>query len=88
MGEQVVKQLLQHPRTLTIAGAVLGVLGLLPGMPNGIFLALALITGGGGYWLEKRARAVRGARSRSRSPSPLRRPPSASSVGRTSRPWT
>jgi len=54
----VVKQLLQHPRTLTIAGAVLGVLGLLPGMPNGIFLALALITGGGGYWLEKRARAV------------------------------
>ena len=58
LSDQVVKQLLQHPRTLTIAGAVLGVLGLLPGMPNGIFLALALITGGGGYWLEKRARAV------------------------------
>ncbi len=58
LSDQVVKQLLQHPRTLTIAGAVLGILGLLPGMPNGIFLALALITGGGGYWLEKRARVA------------------------------
>ncbi|HET8698053.1 MAG TPA: FHIPEP family type III secretion protein, partial [Gammaproteobacteria bacterium] len=58
LSEQVVKQLLQHPRTLTIAGSVLGVLGLLPGMPNGIFLALAALTIGGGYWLEKRAKAV------------------------------
>ena len=41
LSDQVVKQLLQHPRTLTIAGTVLGILGLLPGMPNGIFLALA-----------------------------------------------
>jgi flagellar biosynthesis protein FlhA len=56
LSDQVVKQLLQHPRTLTIAGIVLGVLGLLPGMPNGIFLALAAVTAGGGYWLEKRAR--------------------------------
>jgi flagellar biosynthesis protein FlhA len=35
---------------------VLGVLGLLPGMPNAIFLVLAAVTAGGGYWLEKRAR--------------------------------
>src|SRR5882672_7946563 len=57
LSDQVVKQLLQHPRVLTIAGSVLGILGLLPGMPNAIFLTLAVITGGGGYWLEKRARA-------------------------------
>jgi flagellar biosynthesis protein FlhA len=56
LGEQVMKQLFQHPRTLTIAGSVLGVLGLLPGMPNAIFLALAAVTIGGGYVLEKRAR--------------------------------
>jgi flagellar biosynthesis protein FlhA len=56
LSDQVVKQLIQHPRTLTTAGAVLGVLGLLPGMPNAIFLALAAVTAGGGYWLEKRAR--------------------------------
>jgi flagellar biosynthesis protein FlhA len=58
LSDQVVKQLLQHPRTLTIAGSVLGILGLLPGMPNAIFLALALVTAGGGLWLEKRARQV------------------------------
>src|SRR5262245_15216365 len=56
LSEQVVKQLLQHPRTLTIAGGVVGVLGLLPGMPNIIFLLLAAATIGAGYWLEKRAK--------------------------------
>jgi flagellar biosynthesis protein FlhA len=58
LSEQVVRQLVQHPRALTIAGAVLGIIGLLPGMPNVIFLLLAAATGGAGYWLEKRAKAV------------------------------
>jgi flagellar biosynthesis protein FlhA len=58
LSDQVVKQLLQHPRALTIAGSVLGVLGLLPGMPNGMFLALAALTIGGGYLLEKRAKTA------------------------------
>ncbi len=58
LSEQVVRQLVQHPRVLTIAGAVLGILGLLPGMPNAIFLLLAAATGGAGYWLERRARVV------------------------------
>jgi flagellar biosynthesis protein FlhA len=39
-----------------VAGGVVGVLGLLPGMPNVAFLTLAAITVGGGYWFEKRAR--------------------------------
>jgi flagellar biosynthesis protein FlhA len=58
LSEQVVQQLVQHPRALTIAGGVLGVLGLLPGMPNLVFLMLASATIGAGYWLEKRARAA------------------------------
>jgi flagellar biosynthesis protein FlhA len=57
LGEQVVKQLVQYPRALTIAGGVLGVLGMLPGMPNIVFLLLASAAIGAGYWLEKRARA-------------------------------
>ncbi len=61
LSEQVVQQLVQHPRALTIAGSVLGVLGLLPGMPNLVFLMLASATIGAGYWLEKRARAGRAA---------------------------
>jgi flagellar biosynthesis protein FlhA len=58
LSEQVVRQLVQHPRALTIAGSVLGVLGLLPGMPNLVFLLLASATVGAGYWLEKRARVA------------------------------
>jgi flagellar biosynthesis protein FlhA len=56
LSDQVVKQLVQHPRTLTIAGSVLGIIGLLPGMPNVIFLLLAAATIGVGVRLEKRAR--------------------------------
>jgi flagellar biosynthesis protein FlhA len=58
LSEQVVKQLVQHPRALTVAGGVLGMIGLLPGMPNIIFLLLAAATIGTGYWLEKRAKAA------------------------------
>jgi flagellar biosynthesis protein FlhA len=58
LSEQVVKQIVQHPRALTVAGGVLGVIGLLPGMPNVIFLALAGATIAAGYWLEKRARVA------------------------------
>jgi flagellar biosynthesis protein FlhA len=56
LSEQVVRQLVQYPRALTIAGGVLAVLGILPGMPNVVFLLLATATIGAGYWLEKRAR--------------------------------
>jgi flagellar biosynthesis protein FlhA len=58
LSEQVVKQLVQHPRALTIAGGVLGIIGLLPGMPNVIFLLLAAATIGAGSWLEKRAKGA------------------------------
>jgi flagellar biosynthesis protein FlhA len=61
LSEQVVGQLVQHPRALTVAGGVLGILGLLPGMPNVVFLLLASATGGAGYWLEKRARQPKAA---------------------------
>jgi flagellar biosynthesis protein FlhA len=56
LSEQVVKQIVQHPRALTVAGGVLGIIGLLPGMPNVVFLTLAAATIGAGYWLTKRAR--------------------------------
>jgi flagellar biosynthesis protein FlhA len=58
LSEQVIGQLVQHPRALTVAGGVLGVMGLLPGMPNLIFLLLAAGSIGAGYWLEKRARTA------------------------------
>jgi flagellar biosynthesis protein FlhA len=70
LSEQVVSQLVQHPRALTVAGGVLGVLGLLPGMPNVVFLLLASATGGAGYWLEKRARQPKAAVKTEQAPKP------------------
>jgi flagellar biosynthesis protein FlhA len=42
MGEQVSTQLFSHPRTLGVTAAVVGGLGLVPGMPNLVFIGLAV----------------------------------------------
>ncbi|MEM7432346.1 MAG: flagellar biosynthesis protein FlhA [Pseudomonadota bacterium] len=43
MRQQVFTQLFADPRTLTITAVILGVLGLVPGMPNLAFLSLAAV---------------------------------------------
>lgn len=57
MGQQITTQLLEDPRTLAITGGVLGVMGLIPGMPNLMFLALGGACGGGAYYLAKRSQS-------------------------------
>lgn len=47
MGEQISLQLFKDPRALNITAGLIGALGLVPGMPNMIFLGLA---GGLGYF--------------------------------------
>ncbi len=49
MGEQIVFQLFRSPKTLYITSAILGLIGIIPGMPNFAFLFFALITGGFAY---------------------------------------
>ena len=46
MGQQIISQLTGHPRALAITAAVIGVLGLVPGMPNVVFITLAVMIGG------------------------------------------
>ena len=46
MGQQIINQLTGHPRALAITAAVIGVLGLVPGMPNVVFITLASLIGG------------------------------------------
>lgn len=41
MGEQVLSQLFRQPKVLNIAGAVLLLLGIIPGMPNLVFLLIS-----------------------------------------------
>ena len=54
VGTQVVSQLLADPRALAVTGGVLGIMGLIPGMPNLAFLTLAGAAGGGAWWLARR----------------------------------
>jgi len=51
MGGEMFKQLFGQPRALAVVAGVLGVMGLIPGMPNFAFLAMAALCGGGA-WLQ------------------------------------
>jgi flagellar biosynthesis protein FlhA len=56
MGEQVVKQLLGNQKTLAVTATVLGLLGMIPGMPNLVFLSLAAVCGAGSWLLGRASR--------------------------------
>ncbi len=49
MSAEVTKQLTSNPRSLYVAAAVIGIMGLVPGMPNLVFLSFATLLGVGGY---------------------------------------
>ncbi|MEW6732454.1 MAG: flagellar biosynthesis protein FlhA [Acidobacteriota bacterium] len=55
MGEEVSSQLLVNPRPLFISGAVLLLLGLMPGMPHLPFILLSLVSVGIGYLSRRNA---------------------------------
>lgn len=54
MGAQVVSQLLNNPKPLAITAGVVGSLGLIPGMPNLVFLTLGAMFGGAAYMIMQR----------------------------------
>ncbi|VAW92290.1 Flagellar biosynthesis protein FlhA [hydrothermal vent metagenome] len=54
MGEQVLHQLFNNPKSLGVTASVLGIMGVIPGMPNFAFLTLAIICGAGAYWIRQR----------------------------------
>ena len=49
MGKQVFGQMFANPRVLYISGGVIGILGLIPGMPNLVFLGISSSLIGAGY---------------------------------------
>ncbi|QOJ23129.1 MAG: flagellar biosynthesis protein FlhA [Gammaproteobacteria bacterium] len=49
LGEQVLNQLFSQPQILIITASILGIMGLIPGMPNFVFLLIASILGGIAY---------------------------------------
>lgn len=59
VGSQVAGQLFANPVVMLLTAAILGVMGLIPGMPNLVFLLLAAAFGAGAYFIaRKRQRDV------------------------------
>ncbi len=54
MGQQFASQMFESPRALGVTAGVIGILGLIPGMPNIIFLSIAALAAGGAYLLHQR----------------------------------
>jgi flagellar biosynthesis protein FlhA len=59
IGQQFTGQLLSNPRVMAITGVILGVLGLIPGMPHFAFLLLAAGLGGIAWSLNKKTVEIR-----------------------------
>jgi flagellar biosynthesis protein FlhA len=75
MGRELRRQLFGNPRALGVAAALLGVMGLVPGMPNVVFLLMSAGCGVGLYFLRKK-RAAEAAAPKAAAPAPP--PPSES----------
>src|SRR5215469_8888978 len=58
MGGELRRQLFGNPKALGVAAGLLGVMGLIPGMPNVAFLLIAAICGAAAYLIKKRRAAA------------------------------
>jgi len=56
MGDQILNQMFDSPRALAVAAALLGVMGMVPGMPRLAFIGLAALAGAGAWLIRRRAR--------------------------------
>ena len=59
MGQQVIFQLFDNPKALTITAAIIGTMGIVPGMPHFAFLLLAALAGGGAYYMQKKQKEAK-----------------------------
>ncbi|MBJ7555238.1 flagellar biosynthesis protein FlhA [Marinomonas spartinae] len=80
MGTQIVSQMFGSPKALYIAAAIMGIMGIVPGMPHFAFLSLAIVLGSFAYFLEyrKKRKAMAGALSTGKSSSSDASPPAES----------
>ena len=61
MGRQITSQLFGNPRSIAVTAGVVGALGLVPGMPNGVFITLAALLGGTAYMIWNRSKVAKDA---------------------------
>ncbi|RUO59087.1 flagellar biosynthesis protein FlhA [Pseudidiomarina insulisalsae] len=70
VGEQLVKQLFVNPKVLYLVAGVIGLLGLIPGMPNFIFLLFTALLGGGAWLLHRHQQQHRATAAAEQTPEP------------------
>ena len=70
MGEVVLTQMFDEPKSLIIAAGVLCIMGLVPGMPHFSFLSLAALAGLAAWWLLRKRRLAQEA-SRTQALAPV-----------------
>jgi flagellar biosynthesis protein FlhA len=61
IGQQFIGQIFGNPVVLALTAGILGVLGLIPGMPHFVFLLLAAALGGLAWWTAERGRQAQAA---------------------------
>ena len=61
MSQQIMAQVLGQPRALAVTAGILGLLGIIPGMPNLVFLGMAAACGWGAYLMTARKAAEKAA---------------------------
>ncbi len=70
MGGELRKQLLGNPKALAVAACLLGVMGLIPGMPNVAFLLMATLCGAAAYIVNRKRAAAAAVATTAQTPAP------------------
>lgn len=78
VGQQMMSQLFVNPQVMILAAAVMGLLGLVPGMPNLVFLIFTALLGGLAWWLLRERERKLVEEEISAVPAPVQEAPEAS----------
>ncbi|MAX32416.1 flagellar biosynthesis protein FlhA [Onishia taeanensis] len=78
VGQQMISQLFINPQVLWLAAGVMGLLGLVPGMPNLVFLIFTVLLGGLAWWLQRNEQKRVTEEAVSTAPPPAQEAPEAS----------
>ncbi|WP_116366313.1 flagellar biosynthesis protein FlhA [Parahaliea mediterranea] len=78
VGQQMISQLLINPKVLALSAAVMGLLGMVPGMPNLVFLLFTATLGGLAWWMLRQRDTRIAEQQISDDPLPVREVPEAS----------
>ncbi len=58
MGEQLEAQMFSSPQALGVTAGIVGIMGVIPGMPNFAFLSFAAIAGLGAYFIHRKQQQI------------------------------